>query len=129
MRLRNFMVIKSVLRGGVADPESISPELMLEMFQVGNRRGHYRAFLSLLRHAKSWEQVTSDYRQIKIPVSFIWGSEDWARPQERERDRDLVPRAQMVTVNAGGHFLALDKPQAVITHLKDFIGQSATASK
>jgi pimeloyl-ACP methyl ester carboxylesterase len=35
----------------------------------------------------------------------------------------------MVTVNGGGHFLALGKPQAVITALKDFTAQSTTASK
>ena len=123
MRLRNFMVVKSVLRGGVSDPKSISPELMVEMFQVGNRPGHYRAFLSLLRSSPSWEEATKDYGRIKIPVLFIWGSEDWARPHEREHDRDLVPGAKMVTVDGGGHFLALDRPQAVVSHVTDFIGQ------
>lgn len=121
MRLRNFMVVKSVLRGGVSDPKSISPELMLEMFQVGNRPGHYRAFISLLRNSESWEAATNDYGRIKIPVLFIWGSEDWARPSEREHDRELVPGAKMVTVDGGGHFLVLDRPQAVISHMKDFI--------
>ena len=121
MRLRNFMVVKSVLRGGVSDPKSISPELMHEMFQVGNRPGHYRAFISLLRNSQSWEEATKDYGRIKIPVLFIWGSQDWARPAEREHDRDLVPGAKMVTVDGGGHFLVLDKPQEVISHLKDFI--------
>ena len=49
MRLRNFIIMKAVLRGGVADPESISPALLKEMYAVGNRPGHYRAFISLLR--------------------------------------------------------------------------------
>lgn len=121
MRLRNFMVVKSVLRGGVSDPKSISPELMVEMFEVGNRPGHYRAFLSLLRNSQSWVEATKDYGQIKIPVLLIWGSEDWARPHERKHDRDLVPGAKMVTIEGGGHFLALDRPQAVVSHMKDFI--------
>lgn len=121
MRLRNFMVVKSVLRGGVSDPKSISPELMVEMFEVGNRPGHYRAFLSLLRNSQSWVEATKDYGQIKIPVLLIWGSEDWARPHERKHDSDLVPGAKMVTVEGGGHFLALDRPQAVVSHMKDFI--------
>jgi len=121
MRLRNFMVVKSVLRGGVSDPKSISPELMVDMFQVGNRPGHYRAFISLLRNAQSWEAATNDYGRIKIPVLFVWGSEDWARPSEREHDSNLVPGAKMVTVDGGGHFLVLDKPHDVISHIKDFI--------
>ena len=102
MRLRNFMVVKSVLRGGVSDAKSISPELMQEMFRVGNRPGHYRAFISLLRNSESWEEATKDYGRIKIPVLLIWGSEDWARPHEREHDRDLVPGAKMVRWPAVG---------------------------
>lgn len=39
MRLRNFVIMKAVLRGGVADPKSIPPALMNEMYAVGNRRG------------------------------------------------------------------------------------------
>jgi hypothetical protein len=53
MRLRTFSIISSVLQGGVA-PESIAPALLREVYAVGNRRGHYRAFLSLLRHTASW---------------------------------------------------------------------------
>ena len=123
MRLRNFMVVKAVLNGGVADPKSIPSALMKEMYLVGNRPGQYHAFLSLLRNSPSWEEATKDYGRIKMPVLLIWGSEDWARPSEREHDHNLVPGAKMVTVDGGGHFLALDRPEAVISHIKDFIGQ------
>ncbi len=111
MRLRNFIIMKAVLRGGVADPRSISPALLREMYVVGNRRGHYRAFLSLLRHASSWEAATAVYRNIRVPVSLIWGARDWSTPDEREHDRKLIPTAQMTTVAGGGHFLPLDRPQ------------------
>ena len=50
--------MKSILQGGVADAESIPPALLKEMYLVGNRPGHYRAFLSLLRNSKSWEAAT-----------------------------------------------------------------------
>src|SRR6516164_5981633 len=45
MRLRNAVIMTSVLRGGVADPRSLSPVLLRELYEVGNRRGHYRAFV------------------------------------------------------------------------------------
>ena len=111
MRLRNFMIIKAVLRGGVADSASIPSDLLREMYDVGNRRGHYRAFLSLLRNARSWETATAVYRDIHVPVKLIWGDKDWARANEREHDRSLIPRAEMVTVKDGGHFLPLDQPK------------------
>jgi pimeloyl-ACP methyl ester carboxylesterase len=120
MRLRQFLIMKSVFNGGVADPQRIPPELLKEMYLVGNRRGHYRAFLSLLRNAESWETATKAYSNIRIPVLLLWGDRDWSRPEERQHDRQIVPGAKMATVEDGGHFLPLDRPDAVIEHLLAF---------
>jgi pimeloyl-ACP methyl ester carboxylesterase len=111
MRLRNSLIMGAVLRGGVAEKDSIPPPLLREMYLIGNRPGHYRAFLSLLRNAETWEAATKDYGRIEVPVMLIWGEQDWARPSEREQDRDLIPNVQMTTLQHGGHFLALDRPQ------------------
>jgi pimeloyl-ACP methyl ester carboxylesterase len=110
MRLRNFLIMRSVLNGGVADAGSIPPALLREMYLVGNRPGHYRGFLSLLRNAETWEVATKDYGRIEVPVLLVWGDQDWARPAEREHDRTLIPNVQMTTLERGGHFLALDRP-------------------
>jgi pimeloyl-ACP methyl ester carboxylesterase len=122
MRLRNFVIMKAVLRGGVANSASIPPALLREMYLVGNRRHHYRAFLSLLRHAASWEAATEAYRSINVPVRLIWGEQDWARPAERERDRTLIPGAQVTTVPGSGHFLPLDRPQELRDLILSFAG-------
>jgi pimeloyl-ACP methyl ester carboxylesterase len=110
MRLRNFFIISAILRGGVAGADSIPPALMKEMNRVGNRPGHYRAFLSLLRNAASWEAATKEYGRIDVPVLLMWGDRDWAQPSEREHDRALIPNAQMTTLERGSHFLPLDRP-------------------
>ncbi len=62
-RLRNFLIVSAVFRGGVADANAIPPALMKEMYEVGSRPGHYRAFISLLRNAASWEAAAKDYGQ------------------------------------------------------------------
>ena len=90
MRLRNSFIMGAVLRGGVADGNSIPPALTKEMYLAGNRPGHYRAFLSLLRNASSWETATKDYGRIDVPVLLIWGDQDWARAPEREHDGKLI---------------------------------------
>jgi pimeloyl-ACP methyl ester carboxylesterase len=125
MRLRMVPIVNAVFRGGVVNADSISPALMKEMYLVGNRPGHYRAFIALLRNSESWERATKDYAQITTPVLFVWASEDWARPSERRHDESLVPGAAAVTIAGGGHFLPLDKPEAVISHLNDFASAAA----
>ena len=127
MRLRNFLIMRSVLNGGVADPTSIPPALMQEMYRVGNRRGHYRAFLSLLRNSASWQSATKEYGRIEIPVLLIWGAQDWARPSEREHDRKLIPGVEMTTLDRGGHFLALDRPQELTQAIVRFAARARAA--
>jgi pimeloyl-ACP methyl ester carboxylesterase len=122
MRLRNFIIMKAVLQGGVVHPKSIPPALLKDMYAVGNRPGHYRAFISLLRNAASWEAATAAYGHINVPVRLIWGDKDWASSSEREHDRSLLPGAQMVTVDNGRHFLPLDRPDAVIAQIKTVAG-------
>lgn len=118
MRMRNFIIMKVILRGGVANPESIPQELMREMYEVGNRAGHYRAFISLLRNAASWETATQVYANITVPVRLVWGDKDWAHPDERKHDSQLLPIAETATIENGGHFLPLDQPGAVVEQVE-----------
>ena len=111
MRLRNSLIMGAVLRGGVAEKDSIPPPLLRRCISLAIVPGHYRAFLSLLRNAELWQAATKDYGLIEVPAMLIWGDQDWARPSEREHDRDLIPDVQMTTLQRGGHFLALDRPQ------------------
>jgi pimeloyl-ACP methyl ester carboxylesterase len=122
MRLRNFIIMKAVLQGGVVNPGSIRPALLKEMYVVGNRRGHYRAFISLLRNAASWEAATKVYGDINVPVCLIWGDKDWSRPEERENERRMIPGVQMTTLENGGHFLPLDRPQELQEAIIRFAG-------
>ena len=125
MRLRNFPIMKAVLEGGVVNPQSIRPALLKEMYVVGNRHGHYRAFISLLRNAASWEAATKVYGNINIPASLIWGDKDWSRSGEREHDRGLIPGVQMTTVENGGHFLPLDRPRELEELIVRFAKESS----
>jgi len=122
MRLRSLIVMRPILQGGVADPASISEALMAEMYRVGNRPRHYRAFISLLRSAQSWELAQQDYGRVQAPVLLVFGDKDWSRLSERERTRSLIPNAVMKTIKGGGHFLPLDRPRELSGLIADFAG-------
>jgi pimeloyl-ACP methyl ester carboxylesterase len=123
MRLRNRRLIQTVLVGGVSDPTSIGPGLLKEMYLVGNRPGHYRGFVRLLRNASSWERARSEYGNIDVPTLMIWGAQDWARPEERRYDESLVPAVRAVTVEPGGHFLPLDALKDVVHLIRSAVSE------
>ena len=113
MRFRNRMVERPIFQGGVAEPDAIPAQLLEELYLVGTRPGHYKAFLSLLRNAYKWDQAHAHYPDIKVPVLLVYGERDWSKPNERETTLHDIPGAKMHTVAGGSHFLSLDRPREV----------------
>jgi pimeloyl-ACP methyl ester carboxylesterase len=114
MRLRQFPIEKRVFQGGVKRKESIPPALIKEMYRVGRRRGHYRAFMSLVHHWPGWEKARAEYGKIDRPVLLLYGDSDWSRPEEREATARAIPGAQIRTIKDAGHFLALEAPAELL---------------
>ena len=110
MRLRQFPIEKRIFQGGVKRKQSIPPALLKEMYRVGGRRGHYRAFMSLVHHWPEWERARAEYGNIDRPVLLLYGDSDWSRPEEREATARAIPGAQMRTIKDAGHFLSLEAP-------------------
>ena len=119
-RLRQYPVVERILQGGVYRRGSMPAALAREMYEVGNRRGHYRAFMSLVRNWAGWERARSEYTSIDRPVLLVYGDHDWSRAPEREADRQAIPGAQFRTVKDAGHFLALDAPDDFARAVQDF---------
>ncbi len=118
-RLRAYPIVKRIFDGGVYRRSSMPPALAREMYTVGNRPGHYRAFMSLVRHWAGWERARSEYKSIERPVLLVYGDHDWSRVAEREADRQAIPGAQVLVVKDAGHFLALDAPDELIRAVVD----------
>jgi pimeloyl-ACP methyl ester carboxylesterase len=110
MRLRNRFVSDKIMEGGVASPRALPRELAKELYEVGNRPGHYQGFLNLLAHEHVWPKAREEYPNIKVPVLLIYGDQDWAPRKERERTRSLIPGVATETISNAGHFLPLDQP-------------------
>jgi pimeloyl-ACP methyl ester carboxylesterase len=110
MRLRSSPVERAIFRGGLSRKDSMPEALVREMILVGNRPGHYQAFMSLLGHSRGWEHARREYGSIDRPVLLLYGDYDWSSPAEREADARDIPGAQLRTVENAGHFLSLDEP-------------------
>jgi pimeloyl-ACP methyl ester carboxylesterase len=119
MRLRNRFVETRILRGGVYREGALPPALAREMYAVGNRRGHYQAFMSLVRHWPEWEAARAEYGEIDRPVLLLYGDHDWSRPEEREANLRKIAGAQLQVVTDAGHFLALDAPDDFVRRVTE----------
>jgi pimeloyl-ACP methyl ester carboxylesterase len=124
-RLRSFPIVQAVFLGGVAHRENFPAALLREMYHVGNRRGHTRAFVRLLRRAASWEQARWADGVIQIPVQLVWGDHDWSTLSERQYDRRLPSDPKVVTIEGAGHFLPLDRPDAVVDQIRQIAATPA----
>ncbi len=109
-------IFARIIKGSVHDARSLPPDLVREMHEVGNRPGHYLAFMSLIRNFPAWERLRRDYGRIAVPVTLVYGEHDWSRPAERRSCRDLIPGAELETVDGSGHLMSFDAPEAVVDH-------------
>lgn len=127
MRLRQYPMVKSVLEGGLHRLGSLPGPLAREMYQVGNRPGHYQAFMSLVHHWPTWEAVRDRYGDIDCPVLLLYGDHDWSRPDERAETARLIPGAEVGTVEGAGHFLSFDAPAETIERVVEFVDRLSAA--
>ena len=123
-RLRNPLLERSVFHGGVHRAESFPTALRRELSRVGNRRGHYQAFLSLVRHWASWEDIRREYARVDRPTLLIYGEHDWSREAERDANRRAIPGNLAVNVPDAGHFLALEAPGELVRAVTGFARQN-----
>jgi pimeloyl-ACP methyl ester carboxylesterase len=120
MRFRNPLVERKFMEGGVAEPNALPESFLREFHAVGCRRGHYRAFLNLIRNAHKWDEARAEYGKISVPVLVVYGDQDWSWESERRATLERIPGAKLEVIKNGGHFLSLDRPQDVIRLVREF---------
>jgi pimeloyl-ACP methyl ester carboxylesterase len=106
-------LLRLVLAGGLHDRHKLPPGLAGEIARCGWLPGHARAFRSLCLQWRSWLSARAQYGQINVPVTLVYGDEDWSRPAERDADAREIPGARLVMLNAAGHFSSLEKPEEI----------------
>jgi pimeloyl-ACP methyl ester carboxylesterase len=109
----NRWVLRRVLEGGLYDRRVLPAALVDEMHRCGSLPGHARAFRSLNQEWRTWIAARGGYQKIALPVTLVYGGDDWSRPSEREANARLIPDARRVLVERCGHFASLEKPEAI----------------
>jgi pimeloyl-ACP methyl ester carboxylesterase len=116
-------ILKLVLSGGFANPTNLPQSLFSELVKAGHRRNYRQAEYLLHKHWRSWLEATKLYNVIRVPVTLVYGEQDWSHPQEREDRKKSVRAVQFFILPAVGHFSSLEAPE----RLAEIIAGSANS--
>ena len=106
-------VLGLVMAGGLHDAQKLPPELVDDLARCGRLPGHARAFRSLCQHWRSWIAARARYGQISVPVTLVYGDDDWSRTAERDANARDIPGVHVVRLEATGHFASLERPSEI----------------
>ncbi|MFI5800750.1 alpha/beta fold hydrolase [Streptomyces sp. NPDC051677] len=106
-------VLRRVLQGGLGDRTALRADYVDELLQVGGRPGYPTVARAVYQSLPSLIAARSRYPEVKAPVHLLYGEKDWSRPSDREANKKLLPAADFTQVPGAGHFIALERPEAV----------------
>ena len=111
--LENKLFLRWVLSGGFYDKRNLPRDLLSEFDRVGRRRGYRYVERKTFAGWRSWSGARAHYKDIKAPVTLIYGDHDWSTPEERRRNAVDLPKARLITLQQTGHFASLERPRQI----------------
>lgn len=111
--LDNRQVFKGVMGGGLHDRSQLPDHYLDELRRVGRRPGYPRVARAIYRNLESLIAARERYARINVPVTLVYGDEDWSRPSDRQANIQSVPGARDLVLPQTGHFAALEAPEEV----------------
>jgi pimeloyl-ACP methyl ester carboxylesterase len=118
-RLESKPLVRGILRGGLHDPSQLPDHYLDELRRVGRRPGYPVVARAIYRNLESLIAARERYGRINVPVTLVYGDEDWSRPSDRQANIESVPGARHIVLRNKGHFTALEAPDDVARILLD----------
>jgi pimeloyl-ACP methyl ester carboxylesterase len=109
-RMENRQILKGILQGGLHDPSQLPDHYLDELRRVGRRPGYPAVARAIYRNLESLIAARERYARIDVPVTLVYGEEDWSRPSDRQANIQSVPGAHDIVLRDTGHFAALEAP-------------------
>ena len=62
---------------------------------------------AIYRNLESMIAARARYAGISVPVTLVYGDEDWSRPSDRRANIETIPGAGHIALPNTGHFAAI----------------------
>lgn len=112
-KLNNPMILGGIMAGGFFDPKKLPAHFVEEQIRSGKRPGYATADTAYLRALPSYIAARGLYPQVKVPVTLVYGDQDWSKSEERAEVAALVPGSRLITLRETGHFSSLERPEDI----------------
>ena len=122
---RSRAATRAGLEGLVADPASVTPELVDQVQELARRPHAGRAYRSWRKNEVGLRGFRTDYTDrldgLEIPTLFVHGTEDEVFPSEwSERAAARVEDGESWILENCGHLVPRERPEAVNERLLEF---------
>lgn len=111
--LANPTVLGGIMGGGFHDPKKLPKDFVLEQLRSGRRPGYASVETQYVRALPSFIAARDIYPRVAVPVTLVYGDDDWSRPEDRAEAARLIPGSHVVTLPDAGHFSALERPEDI----------------
>jgi pimeloyl-ACP methyl ester carboxylesterase len=116
--MENRPIMTGIMRGGVVDNATLPDDFIVELRKSGRRKGYAKVARAVYRSLKGFAKARDRYRDVSVPVTLVYGDQDWSRPAEREHVAGLLTEVDRITLPETGHFSALERPNEVARILR-----------
>lgn len=106
-------VTGAVMSGGFSHANKLPQDLLTEFSNTGMREGYREAEYSVFKNWRTWIDARALYSNVRAPVTFIYGSDDWSSANERAGNQNIISNAKLITIEKTGHFTALESAEKV----------------
>jgi pimeloyl-ACP methyl ester carboxylesterase len=121
-KMENEPVLGMVLRGALLDSRKLPDHYLAELRRVGRRPGYARVARAVFRNVDSMVAARELYGRVTVPLTVVYGHQDWSRVPEREANLELLSGAESVALDETRHFAALEQPARVAETLLANVG-------